>query len=104
LGLRNEFVLDGFFPPHPRAVGGSAIYNQGSLSLEQLAFNQNTTFGISVFGGAIRNEGPTILVDIELASNFGDFKQAPGGAAIGNMGVSREDLFVKIRMLAWAAL
>ena len=45
LGLRNGFVTGGSGGPGAPFPGGSAIYNQGTLSLEQqLAIYQNTTF------------------------------------------------------------
>src|SRR6059058_3969393 len=84
LGLRNgDNFLSG---TDESSRGGGAIYNRGSLSLEQLAIYENTSFGRNNFGGAIRNDGRAVLVDTELYSNFGEFHQAPGGAAIGNLG------------------
>ena len=82
LGLRNG-SNEGFAPS---SLGGGAIYNRGSLSLEQLAIYQNGSFGSSNFGGAIRNDGRAVLVDTELTDNISDFFQASGGAAIGNRG------------------
>ena len=81
LGLRNG---DNSFDEFVR--GGGAIYNRGSISLEQLAIYQHRSFGRENFGGAIRNDGRAVLVDTELYSNFGEFHQAPGGGAIGNHG------------------
>ena len=84
LGLRNgDNFLSG---TDESSRGGGAIYNRGSLSLEQLAIYQNTSFGRDNFGGAIRNDGRAVLVDTELYSNFGEFHQAAGGGAIGNLG------------------
>jgi hypothetical protein len=84
LGLRNgDNFLSG---TDESSRGGGAIYNRGSLSLEQLAIYQNTSFGRDNFGGAIRNDGRAVLVDTELYSNFGEFHEAAGGGAIGNLG------------------
>jgi len=84
LGLRNgDNFLSG---TDESSRGGGAIYNRGSLSLEQLAIYENTSFGRDNFGGAIRNDGRAVLVDTELYSNFGEFHEAAGGGAIGNRG------------------
>jgi hypothetical protein len=64
-------------------IGGGAIWNQGTLTLQRVALLNNTTFGN---GGAIRNNGTLTVTDSTISGNraFKGPKSGGTGGAISN--------------------